>query len=97
VISVAVERLLYLVASVLFIVGIKKLGSPETARRGNQLSSVGMLVAIIVTLLSTKTVEYGTIAAGLVVGGGLGLWLARTVAMTSSADSAMTTARGRAR
>ncbi len=82
-ISIAVERLLYLVASVLFIMGLKQLGSPETARKGNQLSSVGMLVAIIVTLLSTKTIEYGTIAAGLIVGGALGLWMARTVAMTS--------------
>ncbi len=82
-ISVAVERLLYLIASVLFVTGLKRLGSPETARSGNQLSSVGMLLAIIVTLLSTKTVEYGTIAAGLLVGGALGLWMARTVAMTS--------------
>ena len=82
-ISIAVERLLYLVASVLFIIGLKRLGSPETARKGNQLSSLGMLIAVIVTLLSTKTIEYGTIAAGLLVGGALGLWMARTVAMTS--------------
>ena len=82
-ISIAVERLLYLVASVLFIMGLKQLGSPETARKGNQLSSVGMLIAIVVTLLSTKTVTYGTITAGLLVGGALGLWMARTVAMTS--------------
>ena len=82
-ISIAVERLLYLVASVLFIIGLKQLGSPETARKGNQLSAVGMLIAIVVTLLSTKTVTYGTIAAGLLVGGALGLWMARTVAMTS--------------
>jgi len=83
VISLAVERLLYLVASVAFIMGLKQLGSPETARKGNQLSSAGMLVAIVVTLLSTKTIEYGTIAAGLLVGGALGLWMARSVAMTS--------------
>jgi NAD(P) transhydrogenase subunit beta len=83
VISIAVERLLYLIAAVLFITGLKQLGSPETARKGNQLSSVGMLIAIIVTLLSTKTITYGTIAAGLIVGGGVGLWMARSVAMTS--------------
>lgn len=82
-ISIALERLLYLVAAVLFITGLKKLGSPETARRGNQISSIGMLMAIIITLLSTKTITYGTIAAGLIVGGSLGLWMARTVAMTS--------------
>jgi NAD(P) transhydrogenase subunit beta len=83
VISIAIERLLYLVASVFFIMGLKQLGSPETARAGNRLSSIGMLIAIIVTLLSTKTVTYGTITAGLVVGGALGLWMARTVQMTS--------------
>ncbi len=82
-ISIAIERLLYLVASVLFITGLKKLQSPETARKGNQISAVGMLLAIIVTLLSTKTITYGTIAAGLLVGGGLGLWMARSIAMTS--------------
>jgi NAD(P) transhydrogenase subunit beta len=83
VIALSLERLLYLVGAVLFITGLKRLGSPDTARKGNQLSSVGMLVAIVVTLLSTKTIEYGTIVAGLLVGGALGLWMARTVAMTS--------------
>lgn len=82
-ISLSLERLLYLVGAVLFITGLKRLGSPDTARKGNQLSSVGMLVAIVVTLLSTKTIEYGTIVAGLLVGGTLGLWMARTVAMTA--------------
>ncbi len=72
-ISISLERLLYLVAAVLFITGLKKLGSPETARRGNQISSFGMLMAIIITLLSTKTMTYGTIAAGLIVGGSIGL------------------------
>jgi NAD(P) transhydrogenase subunit beta len=83
VISIAVERLLYLIAAVLFITGLKQLGSPETARKGNQISSFGMLMAIIITLLSTKTITYGTITAGLVVGGAIGLWMARSVAMTS--------------
>ncbi len=82
-ISLTVERLLYLVAAVLFITGLKQLQSPETARKGNQVSAVGMLIAIVVTLLSTKTVTYGTIAAGLVVGGAVGLWMARSVAMTA--------------
>ncbi len=77
------ERLLYLLASVLFVLGLKKLGSPETARGGNRLSSIGMLIAIVVTLLSTKTLTYGTITAGLIVGGTMGLWAARTVQMTS--------------
>jgi NAD(P) transhydrogenase subunit beta len=83
VIGIGLERLLYLVAAVLFITGLKQLQSPETARKGNQLSSVGMLLAIVITLLSTKTTTYGTIMAGLLVGGGIGLYLARSVAMTS--------------
>ena len=78
-----VERALYLVAAVLFIVGLKRLQSPETARMGNRLSAVGMLIAIVVTFLSSKTVSYGTIIAGLVVGGAIGLLIARSVKMTS--------------
>jgi NAD(P) transhydrogenase subunit beta len=83
VIGVGLERLLYLVAAVLFITGLKQLQSPETARKGNQISAAGMLLAIVITLLSTKTMTYGTIMAGLLVGGGIGLYLARSVAMTS--------------
>ena len=82
-IGIGLERLLYLVAAVLFITGLKQLQSPETARKGNQISAVGMLLAIVITLLSTKTMTYGTIMAGLLVGGGIGLYLARSVAMTS--------------
>jgi NAD(P) transhydrogenase subunit beta len=77
------ERLLYLAAAVLFIIGLKRLQSPDTARRGNQLSAVGMLVAILVTLANQAIISYQVIAAGLVVGGALGLWMARAVKMTA--------------
>ena len=76
-------RLIYLGAAVLFIIGLKRLQSPETARGGNRLSAVGMLIAITVTLLDQSIVSFTTIAAGLVVGGGLGLWMARAVKMTA--------------
>ncbi len=76
-------RLLYLVAAVLFILGLRRLQSPETARGGNRLSSVGMLLAIVLTLLDRSIVGYGTIAAGLVVGGAIGLTMAVRVKMTS--------------
>ena len=79
----AITQLIYLVASVCFIVGLKWLGSPATAVKGNRLSSVGMLIAIVVTLIDRSIVSYEVIVAGLVVGGGLGLWMARTVRMTS--------------
>jgi NAD(P) transhydrogenase subunit beta len=75
-------RLLYLAAAVLFIVGLKRLQSPETARSGNRISAVGMLLAVAVTLLDQQILSFGAIAAGLAVGGGLGLWMARRVKMT---------------
>ncbi|HET7604184.1 MAG TPA: NAD(P)(+) transhydrogenase (Re/Si-specific) subunit beta [Gemmatimonadales bacterium] len=79
----ALEEILYLIAAVCFIVGIKRLASPATAVGGNRLSAVGMLIAIVVTLLDRSIVGYGVIVAGLVVGSALGLWLARTVKMTA--------------
>ncbi|HET9604232.1 MAG TPA: NAD(P)(+) transhydrogenase (Re/Si-specific) subunit beta [Gemmatimonadales bacterium] len=79
----ALEEILYLIAAVCFIIGIKRLSSPATAVGGNRLSAVGMLVAIVVTLLDRSIVGYGVIVAGLVVGSALGLWLARAVKMTA--------------
>ena len=77
------ERILYLIAAVLFITGLRQLGSPDTARRGNRISSLGMLLAIVVTLLDQAIVSYGTIMAGIVVGSAIGAFMARTVKMTS--------------
>ncbi len=76
-------RLLYLGAAVLFILGLKRLQSPETARHGNALSAAGMLLAIIVTLLDQHIVGFGAIVGGLVVGSALGLTLAYRVKMTA--------------
>ena len=75
-------ELAYLVAAVLFIVGLKRLSSPATAVSGNQLSAVGMLIAIVVTLLDRAIVTYPVLTAGLLVGSALGWWMARTVKMT---------------
>lgn len=74
---------LYLAAAVLFILGLKKLSSPATARRGNQLASTGMLLAVVVTLADRQIVSYVVIIAGLVVGSAVGAFLARTVEMTA--------------
>ncbi|HET9252109.1 MAG TPA: NAD(P)(+) transhydrogenase (Re/Si-specific) subunit beta [Candidatus Eisenbacteria bacterium] len=73
----------YLVASVLFILGIKGLSSPKTARRGNQMAAVGMLIAVVVTLLDRAILSYGLILAGIAVGGVIGTVAARTVTMTA--------------
>ncbi|HSW42724.1 MAG TPA: NAD(P)(+) transhydrogenase (Re/Si-specific) subunit beta [Patescibacteria group bacterium] len=76
-------NLAYLVAASCFIVGLRWLSSPGTAVRGNRISAVGMLIAILVTLISQGIVSFEVIAAGVLVGGGLGLWMARTVKMTA--------------
>ncbi|MBL8989065.1 MAG: NAD(P)(+) transhydrogenase (Re/Si-specific) subunit beta [Gemmatimonadetes bacterium] len=81
--SHTVTQLIYLVASVLFILGLKWLSSPATAVKGNRISGVGMLIAIVVTLLDQAIVTYQVIIAGLVVGSALGLWMAKAVKMTS--------------
>ena len=73
----------YVVAAGLFIFGLKMLGSPDTARRGNGISAIGMLVAIVAALLDQGIVQYEFIIGGMVVGGLIGAVAARTVAMTS--------------
>ena len=73
----------YVIAAGLFIFGLKMLGSPATARRGNMVSAVGMLVAIVAALLDQGIVDFTYIAAGMVVGGAVGAIAARAVAMTS--------------
>ena len=79
----ALTSVLYLISAVLFIIGLKRLSSPATAVAGNRLSGVGMLMAIVVTLFDRAILSYSVIAAGLVVGSALGLWMARAVRMTA--------------
>lgn len=78
----AVE-LAYLVAIVLFIVGLKRLSSPATARSGNRLASYGMLLGVVVTLLDRDIISFEAIIAGVVVGALIGGLLAKKVEMTS--------------
>lgn len=71
----------YLVAAVLFILGIKGMTHPRTAVRGNQLGALGMLIAVIVTVMAGG-VNWYLVVLGIVVGSAGGLWLANTVQMT---------------
>ncbi len=71
----------YIVASILFIYGLKMLGRPETARQGNFVSAVGMLVAVVATLL-VGGLSFTWILVGLVIGTAIGVYAARTVQMT---------------
>ncbi len=81
--STALINLAYLLASVLFILGLKGLAHPRTAVRGNLISALGMLIAVVVTLLDKSIVDYTVILAGLVVGGAIGAVAAVRVPMTA--------------
>ncbi len=73
----------YIVAAVLFILGLKMLGSAKTAVRGNFISAIGMLIAVIATLVMKEVISYKLIAAGFIVGGLIGAVAAQRVKMTS--------------
>ena len=73
----------YIAASILFIVGLKMLGSPDTARRGNLFSSMGMLLAVLVTLVDQSIIDFTWIVVGLISGGVIGYLAATKVQMTS--------------
>ena len=72
----------YLAAAVLFIFGLRGLSSPKTAVMGNGLAAIGMLIAIVATLLYNNVMSYPLILAGIAVGGGLGAVAALRVEMT---------------
>jgi len=73
----------YLVAAVLFIIGLMRLSTPKTARLGNVLAAIGMLIAIVVTLLLKEVLNYTMILIGIAIGGAIGGVVARTVKMTA--------------
>ena len=73
----------YLVASVLFILGIRGLSHPRTARQGNVLASIGMLIAVVATLLDPEIENFGLIILGIAVGTAIGVVSARAVKMTA--------------
>ncbi len=74
---------IYIIAAALFIFGLKQLGSPATAVRGNLLSAVGMFLAVVVTLFSRGILEFQWIAAAAAVGAIIGAIAAQRIAMTS--------------
>jgi NAD(P) transhydrogenase subunit beta len=73
----------YIVAAVLFIFGLKQLSSPATARAGNRLAAVGMVIALVATLVDRQILSYWTIGLGMLVGAVMGIYFARTVQMTA--------------
>ncbi len=79
----AIIDLTYLLSAVLFIFGLKRMQSPVTARTGNALASLGMLVAVVATLFLYEILSWPLMIAGVVLGGAIGVALARTVEMTA--------------
>ncbi len=75
-------NLSYILSAALFVFGLKMLSSPATARRGNMLSSIGMLIAVVVTLLSRDIVSFEWIIGAAVLGTIIGALAARMVSMT---------------
>jgi NAD(P) transhydrogenase subunit beta len=76
-------ELTYLIAASLFIIGLKKLGSPATARNGNLLAAIGMFLAVIATLLEKEVLNYSMIFIGIVIGSVFGVIAAYKVEMTA--------------
>ncbi|MEI7999533.1 MAG: NAD(P)(+) transhydrogenase (Re/Si-specific) subunit beta, partial [Candidatus Omnitrophota bacterium] len=72
----------YIISSVLFAFGLKLLGSPVTARKGNLLSASGMLLAVLATLASGHIINFQWILIGIITGAGLGAFVAVKAAMT---------------
>ena len=81
--SVQAVNLIYIISAALFIFGLKQLGSPATAVRGNMLSAIAMVVAIVVTLFNEQIGDYKWIVLAGVIGGGIGAVAAKKVEMTS--------------
>ena len=73
----------YLLTGVLFIVGLKYLSSPATARTGNRIAMVGMALAIGATLFAHGLLSWGIMATGVLIGAVIGFWSARSVKMTA--------------
>jgi H+-translocating NAD(P) transhydrogenase subunit beta len=75
-------QLTYLLAASLFMVGLKQMGSPATARQGNLLGAIGMLLAVVGTLLDKQVLSYGLILVAIAIGSTIGALIAYKVAMT---------------
>src|SRR5271167_4019400 len=72
----------YIISSGLFAFGLKFLGSPVTARRGNMLSSLGMFLAVLATLVSGHIISFQWIFIGIIIGSSLGALVALRTEMT---------------
>lgn len=82
-INESIINLLYIVAAILFVFGLKMLGNAQTARKGNLISAIGMLIAIVAALVSHDVLQWQWVAIGMVAGAIVGALAARMVVMTA--------------
>ncbi|MBT3534702.1 MAG: NAD(P)(+) transhydrogenase (Re/Si-specific) subunit beta [Rhodospirillaceae bacterium] len=80
--SANLTALAYLIASVLFIMALRGLSSPESSRSGNVYGMIGMAIAVVTTVINPNVVSYEWILVAMVVGGAIGAFIARRIAMT---------------
>ena len=78
----SIANWVYLLSAVLFIFGLKNLGSAKTARRGNLLAMLAMLLAVVVTLLDQQILSFTYIFVGLIIGSAIGAVVAKKIQMT---------------
>jgi len=81
--SANTQAVIYLISAILFILALKGLTHPSTARRGNYLGMAGMVLAIVATLLGSEVQSYGFIVAGVLVGAVIGIAVAMRIQMTA--------------
>jgi len=75
-------QIAYLIASILFIIGIKMLGRTKSARKGNIVSSIGMFIAILATVIQVEAITLVDILICVIIGSAIGLFIAYKVQMT---------------
>ena len=82
-VSPNLSAIAYLVSAIFFVLALNGLSHPDSARRGNVFGIVGMIIAIITTLLIPNVVSYQMILLAIVIGGGIGTFIALKIEMTS--------------
>ena len=81
--SASTVAILYLISALLFIFALRGLSHPESSRRGNIFAIVGMIIAIITTLMFKSVLSYSEIGAAILVGGLIGTFIALKIEMTA--------------
>src|ERR1700746_2815468 len=81
--SESLSALFYLVASICFIMALRGLSSPDTARGGNLYGIAGMVIAVVTTLAAPEAGSYWLIILGILIGGAIGAYIALRIQMTA--------------